>query len=114
MTHKSQKYAPGSIPHEKTNQRTARKIQNALDAGKDVKEQEVLHGKDENTTWFGITWGSQDDAALPILQDHGRYAAVMDSSRSRASEFNADWDLSLQDGRYPSLVSFVGQTGQSK
>ena len=111
MTHKTQTLALGSIPHERTNERAARTIRNAMNAGKDPVEQEKLHSRDEDTTWFGITWDAQDDTAFPILQDHGRYAAILDNYRGQAFDFSTDWNPGLEDRRYPGLVSFIGQTG---
>lgn len=66
-----------------------------------------LHQKDEDTTWFGIL---REDSGFPSFQDYGRYATLMaESSRSPLS-LNGQQSGAL-DPRYPSLVSFVGETG---
>ena len=66
-------------------------------------EREELHQVDEDTTWFGI---SREDAGFPLFQDYGRYANLMMSS-SHGSV------AGRRDNRFPSLVSFVGETGAS-
>ena len=66
-------------------------------------EREELHLNDEDTTWFGI---SREDAGFPLFQDYGRYANLMMSSSHGAA-------VSRRDTRFPSLVSFVGETGGS-
>ena len=71
------------------------------------EQAKLLHQKDEGTTWFGIL---REDTGFPSFQDYGRYASLMaESSRSPLSP-NAQWNRA-RDSRYPSLVSFVGQTG---
>ena len=65
-------------------------------------EREELHHDDEDTTWFGI---SREDAGFPLFQDYGRYANLMVSSSHGTA--------TRRDTRFPSLVSFVGETGGS-
>lgn len=61
-------------------------------------EQRDLHIMDENTTWFGV---GKDEMDEYVFQVSGRYASLM-----------AECSSSRRGSRYPSLVSFVGQTGR--
>lgn len=106
VTHKSNILAPGAVPHEKTDHKIAKTIQKVLEVKTTDEEQAVLHENDQNTTWFGII---REDGELPTFVDHGRYATLMtNTSRSERSRGIVDG----RDTRYPSLVSFVGQTGE--
>ena len=109
ITHKKSLLAPGAIPHEKTDHDLAKKIQAVLVLRASDEQQADLHRNDRNTTWFGIV---REDSELPIFRDYGRYAAIMaDTSRlDRSTDFTEN--ASGPDTRYPSLVSFVGQTGK--
>ena len=100
--------APGSIPHERTDIRVAKKIKAILEAKTTSAEQDILHKKDEDTTWFGVI---REDAELPTFRDYGRYASIMADTLSPSSRHGSDWAVGVRDHRYPSLVSFVGQTG---
>lgn len=99
ISHKKQTLAPGSIPHERTDERAARKIKDALDSKTDIAEQESMHKEDEVTTWFGITW---EHAELPVFKDFGRFASIMADSSGCESEYSS---VGLQDHRYPRYVS---------
>lgn len=78
----------------------AQKIKAVLEPEITEEEQEGLHQDDEDTTWFGI---NREDG-LPLFQDYGRYANLMLSSSQNGT--------GGRDTRCPSLVSFVGQTGE--
>ena len=82
------------------------KIKATLEAPKSSDEQETLHKDDENTTWFGVI---REDGELPSFLDYGRYANLMNDTLS--SHNGLDWTPGGRDHRFPSLVSFVGQTG---
>lgn len=71
-------------------------------------EQDLRHKNDEDTTWFGIV---REDAELPTFLDYGRYATIMTDTSGAASHRGPDWMPGVRDHRFPSLVSFVGQTG---
>ena len=103
-----QRQAPASIPHEKTDYRTAEKIKGILEVKKTPAEQEILHKNDEDTTWFGVI---REDAELPTFRDYGRYAAIMAETLDPSSRHSSDRTFGARDHRFPSLVSFVGQTG---
>jgi energy-coupling factor transporter ATP-binding protein EcfA2 len=99
---------PG-IPHEKTPRSLAQKTDAVFDPDiKDGPEREELHCKDVLTSWFGI---NREDCARPLLQDYGRFEYLM-ASMGRTSE-NSFSHLDTS-ARYPSFVSFVGQTGAGK
>lgn len=108
ITHKSNRLAPGAVPHERTDHNIAKTIQTVLEVKKTDEEQAVLHQNDQDTTWFGII---REDSELPIFRDYGRYASLM--TNTSRSERSRDFTGAVhgRDTRYPSLVSFVGQTG---
>ena len=104
ITHNKGRLAPGSIPHERTSFDTARKIRKVLEPQASHEQKDKLHQEDEDTTWFGIV---REDAELPLFQDYGRYARIMaDTQTSSLGQ-----GVGTHDHRFPSLVSFVGQTG---
>jgi hypothetical protein len=86
------------------------KIKAVLEARATSAEQDKLHKNDEDTVWFGVI---REDAALPSFRDYGRYANIMTETLSASSHNGSDWAPGVRDHRFPSLVSFVGQTGQS-
>ena len=98
LPHKKQTLALGSIPHERTDERAARKIRDALEGKTDSTEQEDMHKDDEDTTWFGITW---EHAEFPVFRDYGRFASIMADSHGRFSDHNLEWAVGVQDHRYP-------------
>lgn len=103
-----QRKAPGSIPHEKTDCRTAEKILSILEVKTTSAEQDILHKNDEETTWFGVI---REDTELPTFRDYGRYAAIMSGTLNASSRHGSDGTFGARDHRFPSLVSFVGETG---
>ncbi|KAI9701837.1 MAG: hypothetical protein M1836_001181 [Candelina mexicana] len=98
--HRLGRLGPDNIPHEKTDHELAEKIKAVLEPNTTEAQQEALHKKDENTTWFGVVRDPMDE---PVFQDYGRYANIM-----------AEGSSGVRSSRYPSLVSFVGQTGAGK
>lgn len=103
-----QRKAPGSIPHEKTDYRTAEKVRAILEVKTTSAEQDFLHRNDEDTTWFGII---REDAELPTFRDYGRFAAIMAETLHPSFRHSSDKTFGARDHRFPSLVSFVGETG---
>ena len=81
----------------------AEKIRAILKPTMNDAKQQKLHKEDESTTWFGVARDEVDDY---IFQDYRRYARLM-------AETPGDWKKGEQQTRFPSLVSFVGQTGSS-
>jgi hypothetical protein len=98
IAHSEDTRAADNIPHEKTNQELAEKIKACLEPSMTDEQQKKLHLLDENTTWFGV---AQDEMQELTFEDCGRYASIM-----------ADCSSGRRACQYPSLVSFVGQTGQ--
>ena len=96
--HRTGNLGPGGVPHEKTDHQTAETIRSALRINRTNQEQEELHQSDQDTAWFGVARDAFDE---PTFQDYGRYAALMTESTKTRHE-----------SRYPSLVSFVGTTGE--
>jgi energy-coupling factor transporter ATP-binding protein EcfA2 len=102
MTHRG-------IPHEKTPKLLAQKTDAVFDPDiRDGPEREELHCKDVFTSWFGI---HREDTARPLLQDYGRFESLMATMRQSSDNGFPRSDASA---RYPSFVSFVGQTGAGK
>ena len=108
LPHRMNRLAPGSIPHEKTDYRTAEKIKAILEVKTTSTEQDILHRKDEDTTWFGVI---REDAELPTFRDYGRLAAIMAETLHPSFRHSSDETFGARDHRFPSLVSFVGETG---
>ena len=80
-----------------------------MEAKTTSEEQERLHKNDEDTTWFGVI---REDAEPLIFRDYGRYASIMADTLSPLSYLSSDLMVGVRDRRSPSLVAFVGQTGQ--
>ena len=85
------------------------KIKGVLQAKTTSAEQDILHKNDEDTTWFGII---REDSELPLFRDYGRYADIMTDSSTKSSLSGSELNPGVHDHRFPSLVSFIGQTGQ--
>ncbi len=98
IAHSQGTRAADNVPHEKTNHELAEKIKACLEPSMTDEQQKKLHMRDENTTWFGV---AQDEMQELMFEDCGRYASIM-----------ADCSSGRRACQYPSLVSFVGQTGQ--
>lgn len=102
-SHRKGKLGPGGVPHEKTDHNIAEKIKAILEPTMNDAKHQKLHEEDESTTWFGVARDEIDDYTF---QDYGRYARLM-------AETPGNWKKGAQQTRFPSLVSFVGQTGPS-
>ena len=113
LVHKSKRLAVGAIPHEKTEHNVARKVQDVLTPALTDEARERLHTADIDTTWFGVV---REEHELPLFRDYGRYANIIATTKDlrvdSASTLSATTDRS--ETLYPSLVSFVGQTGAGK
>lgn len=89
----------------------AKKIKETLESHiTSEDDRKLLHQQDEDKTWFGIL---REDNGFPSFQDYGRYANLMAES-SRSTMSSSGRGSGSRDSRYPSLVSFVGQTGKLK
>ncbi|THW57327.1 hypothetical protein D6D20_08067 [Aureobasidium pullulans] len=107
LTHKNNA-SQNDIPHEKTPRSLARKTQAVFNPNIGEDERQKLHCEDVLTSWFGV---HREDSARPLLRDYGRFEGLMASTRQLAEENHSYLDPSA---RYPSFVSFVGQTGAGK
>ncbi|CAD0030529.1 unnamed protein product, partial [Aureobasidium pullulans] len=107
LTHKNNA-SQNDIPHEKTPRSLARKTQAVFNPNIDEDERQKLHCEDVLTSWFGV---HREDSARPLLRDYGRFEGLMASTRQLAEDNHSYLDPSA---RYPSFVSFVGQTGAGK
>ena len=97
--HKPNKRGSDGQAHEKIDRLVVERYRNILEPSVSVQEQDALHKDDEDTVWFGIGRNGADE---PIFEDYGRFAMLMAQSLSNAIR-----------ARYPQLVSFIGQTGNS-
>lgn len=97
--HRKGLLGPQGLPHEKADPTVVQELKDCMDEPNNNNEHR-LHQDDEETTWFGL---ERDDGGTPVLAEYRRYAAVM----MQASEYS-------EQTRYPSLVSFIGQTGAGK
>ncbi|PSN59126.1 hypothetical protein BS50DRAFT_594903 [Corynespora cassiicola Philippines] len=97
--HKPGRKGPDGLPHEKADPAIVKRLKNIFTPPVDHAGQQTLHMEDEDTTWFGT---AREDGK-PVLQDYGRYPAIM--ADSNTGDFNY---------RYPQLVSFIGKTGAGK
>ena len=113
MVHKINALALGSIPHEKTEHDVAKKVKEVLTPQLTERDREKLHNDDIDTTWFGV---AREENELPLFRDYGRYASLIAETRLLTS--NSASAVSIEqpttESLYPSLVSFVGQTGAGK
>lgn len=104
---------PGALPHEKTDHHVAKKIGNVLTPQLKEEQREKLHMDDIDTTWFGVV---REGHERPLLQDYGRYATLIAGIKELRLGSVSSLSAGSDDGEvlYPSLVSFVGQTGAGK
>ena len=99
---------PGAIPHEKTDYNTAMSIKAILQTKVTAEEQDILLRDDEESIWFGVV---RDNSAFHSFRDYGRYADLMNNHSALSSRGRTGSLSGIRDHRFPSLVSFVGQTG---
>lgn len=98
--HRLNKLGQDGLPHEKADPLVVKRLKDILSPSEDHYDQQMLHNEDKDTTWFGMGHNKQ---GRPVLQDYGRYSAIMADSNTQ--EFKA---------RFPHLISFIGQTGAGK
>ncbi|EMC99209.1 hypothetical protein BAUCODRAFT_146182 [Baudoinia panamericana UAMH 10762] len=115
LFHQENHLAIGSIPHERTLRNIAMKVANVLTPKLTDAAREQLHLADIDTTWFGVV---REGHERPLFRDYGRYANLMASARDlrlESAEATSATTAELnRDILYPSLVSFVGETGAGK
>lgn len=66
-----------------------------------------LHDRDMSTIWFELSHEAEDQ---PTFCDYGRYETVI----AATADYQPNLFSSNSGVRYPSLVSFLGQTGAGK
>lgn len=86
----------GQVRHEKTDLELARKIEASIRPDRSSKEDSDLHMDDRAALWFGF---SRTDAG-PRFIDNERYEVLL-----------SDYSPAQRAELHPSLVSFIGQTG---
>ncbi|QIW99361.1 hypothetical protein AMS68_004879 [Peltaster fructicola] len=112
---------PGAIPHEKTEDVLFAKVQNCLYPAWDAVARDSAHEQDDSTTWFGVV---QDDP-YPVFRDYGKYRDIIGSARDVIQDQASISPLRDQapmspflenagESLYPTVTSFVGQTGAGK
>jgi len=127
--HRKQRLAPGKARHEKTELALAKKIRNVLLPTNNIQTLTQLHEDDAQTAWFGkclrvfaflsctllnvtaLGIERPQGGEVPIFKDYGRYDYLLSAT---VEEWKAKGAHSGRDGRTPSLVSFVGQSGAGK
>ncbi len=88
----------GGKPHEKVNPTLLQRLRQVFEPIRTEAEHEVELDWDRESTWFGF---DRDSSGHPTFVDYGRFAAIM--TQSLAGKV---------DGRFPQLVSFIGETGR--
>lgn len=84
--------------HQKTDLRI-RDILHSILHPVEMKEQDDIHWRDYNSKWFGVS-------------SEGEVASLSTTNRYRELTMDADCEPSFL--RYPSLISFIGETGAGK
>jgi hypothetical protein len=87
----------GGIPHDKLDPRMVANLKTCTEPPENPT---TAHWEDRDTAWFGV-WTDSNDAQYH-LQDLGRYASLMVKSAFHSTE-----------KRYPKIVSFIGETGNT-
>jgi hypothetical protein len=91
---------PNQLPHERTDLELELRIRRSLRPNRDLEENVRLHRNDESATWFGIA-PNHDRNFESDLGDSGRL-----------EELISRYPAAARSQLYPSLVSFIGQTGR--
>ena len=113
MAHKGNRLAMGSVPHEKTEAHIAKTVHGVLAPSLTELQCEELHTADIDTTWFGVV-RADSEFALPMFRDYGRFAILMKQARESINAASLSPVGDCNEKVYPSLVSFVGETGAGK
>lgn len=98
--HKPKKRGLDGHAHKKINRLVEERYRNIFEPpSSSTDEQDALYKDEEDATWFGIGHNGAGDS---VFEDYGRYTTLMAESLSPTPRV-----------RYPHLVSFIGQTGNS-
>ena len=99
--HKPRKRGLDRHAHKKIDRLVDERYRNIFEPpSSSIDAQEAVYKDEEDATWFGI---GRNRAGDPVFEDYGRYTTLI-----------ADSLLPRPKVRYPHLVSFIGQTGQSR
>jgi hypothetical protein len=111
--HRVPRSGPGVLPHEKTDVHIAKKISKVFSPQSKEEQREKLHMDDIDTTWFGVV---REGHERPMFQDYGRYATLVATVKEMrlGSISTLSTNSATEEALYPSLISFVGQTGAGK
>jgi hypothetical protein len=93
---------PDQVIHERTDAELSRRIHRSLRPDRSGEVECELHEIDQATTWFGVFRANGNQDAEPKFLDHGRFEELM-------MEYGPD----VRPRLFPSLVSFIGQTGNN-
>jgi len=93
------KRKPPAEPHEKTELRVAKLIDDILRPEADLNNQTERHIENISTKWFGVT---EDGSGKRMMQDFKRFDDLAFNEESAAQK------------QYPCIVTFVGATGAGK
>lgn len=104
--HKPGRVGSNGFPHEKTDKGLVMKIQAALDPGYTAEIRQQLHWGDMDSAWLGVSRGTD---GKPVLEDYGRYAALIASIAESAGQ-----PPTPPTELFPGLATFIGQTGAGK
>lgn len=88
----------GATVHERTDVRIHEVLRASLRPDRTESQQQELHRRDESTIWFGVA--RERGVEESTFKDHGRFWNMMKESSRRGAR-----------NLYPSLVSFIGDTG---
>lgn len=113
VQHRTNRANRNQLLHEKTEHSVAKKVNDVFTPDLTPDERDKLHADDIDTTWFGV---AREEGELPLFRDYGRYANVMTTLKDIRLQLPATPSTTLDEDEtlFPSLVSFVGQTGAGK
>jgi hypothetical protein len=100
LLHDEGKLKPGMLPHSKVDKDLERLIRDCIRPQWSDERLRTAHEKDSWTTWFGVAVEEDGEKAL---RNCDRFEQLM-----------FEWEPAKRACLYPSIVSFVGETGKPK
>ncbi|RPA85543.1 hypothetical protein BJ508DRAFT_411946 [Ascobolus immersus RN42] len=107
---KNKRMQGGGAPHEKNDKRIADTINQILQPILTPEQLRQLHIQDRETKWFGITRHKRKDTGDPATQDD----PFVNFGTTKRLQQLLDPICPSSSSKYPSIVSFVGETGAGK
>jgi hypothetical protein len=99
--HDDSRLKPGQLPHERVNKRLELLIRSCVRPDWQKEDLRKVHEEDFRTTWFGVDEEStQGGETLKTLRNYERFEQLM-----------FEWEPYRRLSLYPSIVSFVGESG---